>query len=196
MMRKKLKLLLALVLAASLLAVLPACAGGKGTQPEPPISEDTAAADDPAVLDLPADETEDWAPDIRFTTLDEKGNEWTDACFRDAKLTMINYWAYWCGPCVSEMPDLQKLSEDYAERGLQILGISDKENEEENVYVLEQLGVTYPCLRYTADFDLYLNTGYIPDTVFVDENGKVVSKVYVGSSSYKEWAAIIERLLP
>ena len=196
MMQKKLKLLLALVLAVCLLAVLPACVGGKGNQPEQPISEITAAADDPTVLDLPPGDPEDWNPDIRFTTLDEKGSEWTDACFRDAQLTMINFWAYWCGPCVSEMPDLQKLSEDYAEWGLQILGISDKEYEEENIYVLEQLGVTYPCLRYTADFDLYLNTGYIPDTVFVDSSGKVVSEVYIGSKSYADWAAIVESLLP
>ena len=195
-MQKKLKLLLALVLAASLLVVLPACTVGKGTQPEQPISENTAPAEDPAVLDLPPGDPEDWNPDICFTTLDEKGNEWTDACFRDTKLTMINYWAYWCGPCVSEMPDLQKLQEKYGDAGLQILGISDEEYEEDNVAVLEQLGVTYPCLRYTSDFDPYLNTGYIPDTVFVDYNGKVVSEVYIGSMSYADWAAIIESLLP
>ena len=175
------------------------CASGEGTLLDLLISKGTVDADKAAALGLAAESAAppaEWSPDIRFTTRDEKGNEWTDACFRDAKLTMINYWAYWCGPCVGEMPDLQKLSEDYADRGLQIWGISEADYEEDNIVTMEYLGVTYPCLRYTPEFDPYMNTGYIPDTFFVDENGKVVSEVYIGSNSYDGWAAIIESLLP
>ena len=175
------------------------CASGEGSLLELLISKGTVDADTAAALGLLEKSSEspaDWSPDIRFTTRDEKGNTWTDACFRDAKLTMINYWAYWCGPCVGEMPDLQKLSEDYAARGLQILGISDAKDEEENIVTMEYLGITYPCLRYTADFDPYMSTGYIPDTIFVDASGKVVSEVYIGSNSYQGWARIIESLLP
>ena len=141
---------------------------------------------------LPAD----WAPDISFTTVDADGNEWTDACFHEVQLTMINFWAYWCGPCCREMPDLQKLSEDYADKGLRLLGISYTEYEEDNVLTMADLGVTYPCLRYVEEFDSYLNTGYIPVTIFVDNNGKVVGEVYIGSNSYSGWAAIIDSLLP
>lgn len=175
------------------------CASGEGSLLELLITKGTVDADTAAALGLlaaPSELPADWSPDIRFTTRDEKGSEWTDACFRDAKLTMINYWAYWCGPCVSEMPDLQQLSEDYADRGLQILGISDVDYEEDNIATMEYLGITYPCLRYTAAFDLYLSTGYIPDTIFVDSNGKVVSETYIGSRGYGDWAAIIESLLP
>ena len=183
----------------SYLALTAPCASGEGSLLELLISKGTVDAKTAASLGLITETTalpEDWAPDIRFTTWDEKGNAWTDACFHDAKLTMINYWAYWCGPCVGEMPDLQKLSEDYADRGLQILGISDVDYEEDNIVTMEYLGVAYPCLRYTHEFDSYLSTGYIPDTIFVDSNGKVVSEVYIGSNSYDGWARIIESLLP
>ena len=175
------------------------CASGEGSLLELLISKGTVDADTAAAIGLLAEPSElpaDWSPDIRFTTRDEEGREWTDACFRDAKLTMINYWAYWCGPCVSEMPDLQQLSEDYADRGLQILGISDVDYEEDNIAAMEYLGITYHTLRYTSEFDYYLNTGYIPDTIFVDSSGKVVSVTYIGSRSYGDWAAIIESLLP
>ena len=141
-------------------------------------------------------EPEDWSPDISFSTKDADGNEWTDACFRDVKLTMINFWAYWCGPCVREMPDLQRLQDNYGDRGLQILGISYEEYEPDNVAIMEELEVTYPCLRYTYSFDYYLNTGYIPTTIFVDSNGHVVGEVQIGSNSYEGWASIIESLLP
>ncbi len=137
-----------------------------------------------------------WSPDISFSTVDSNGKKWTDSCFQNAKLTMVNLWAYWCGPCCSEMPDLQQLSQDYAGRGLQILGISDEGYEADNIVTMKELGVTYPCLRYVSQFDEYMSTGSIPTTIFIDQYGKVVGKVYVGSRSYQAWAAIIESLLP
>ncbi len=136
-----------------------------------------------------------WEPDISFTTMDATGKQWTDACFRDAKITMVNLWAYWCPPCCDELPDLQQLSLDYAERGLQILGISDAAYEVDNVAKMAELGVTYPCLRYTAPFYDYMDTGYVPTTIFVDENGKVIGEAIIGSRSYEGWAAYIESLL-
>lgn len=39
---------------------------------------------------------------------------------------------------------------------------------------------------------LVMDTGYIPVTIFVDGNGKVVDEVYVGSRSYSAWASVIE----
>ena len=86
-----------------------------------------------------------WNPDVEFTTVDTEGNEWTDRAFADAKLTMINFWAYWCPPCVGELPDLQKLSETYPD--LQILGVSTEDYEEENIKTMKELGITYPTLR-------------------------------------------------
>ena len=137
---------------------------------------------------LPAD----WSPDISFTTVDMEGNTWTDACFFGHSLTVLNLWAYWCGPCVREMPDLEQLSQDYADRGVQMIGLYFVDDEADNIRRAAELGVTYPCLRYTADFDPYMDTGYIPVTIFVDGNGKVVDEVYVGSRSYSAWASVIE----
>ncbi len=134
-------------------------------------------------------------PDITFVTLDMNGDRWTEDCFRHSKLTMLNYWAYWCGPCVGELPDLEKLSKDYASRGLQVIGLYDQEDEKEDKAKVKELGVTYPNLRYTVDFDPWMNTGYIPVTIFVNSDGKVVGEVYIGSQTYKEWAAIVDSLL-
>ena len=179
------------------------CASGEGTLLELLISKGTVDAEVAASLGFavapeePEPEPEAvWAPDISFTTVDVDGNTVTDAVFRDAKLTMINYWAYWCGPCVREMPDLQKLQEKYGDAGLQILGISDEEYEEDNIDVLEQLGITYTCIRYTGAFDDYLMTGYIPDTIFIDSEGHVLGEVLIGSNSYEGWEEIILSYLP
>src|ERR1022692_5231127 len=44
------------------------------------------------------------------------------------KLLVLNFWASWCGPCVEETPSLTRFAEDYAGKGVVVLGVSvDKE---------------------------------------------------------------------
>lgn len=134
-----------------------------------------------------------WKPDVSFKTTDTEGNEWTDLAFADAKLTMVNFWAYWCPPCVGELEDLQKLSEDYPD--LQLLGVSLKDYEEENVKTMKKLGITYPTLRMTDSIMEKMTSGYIPETMFVDSEGNIIGDNFVGSKSYSDWAAVIEDYL-
>ena len=145
----------------------------------------------PETAELPAD----WAPDISFVTVDLEGNTWTDACFAGHKLTILNLWGYWCRPCVGELPELEQISKDYADRGVQMLGVYLAEDESGNIRTVEEMGVTYPSLRYVEEFDPWLNTGYFPTTIFLDGNGKVLGEAYIGSRNYNSWAAIIEELL-
>lgn len=136
-----------------------------------------------------------WEPELVFTTVDSEGREWTDRCFQEASLTMLNLWAYWCPPCVGELPDLQKLADAYADRGFRILGVSEKDYEQQNIQTIQELGITYPCLRLPDGLEETLNTGYIPTTVFVNGEGKLVGDTLIGSRSYDDWAKIIEELL-
>ena len=136
-----------------------------------------------------------YTPDISFYTVDAAGTVWTDECFKAHKLTMINLWGYWCPYCCKEMPDLQKLQNNYASKGLQVIGISDYIDAENNAAELKELGVTYPNIYNTASFDPYLDTGYWPVTIFVDQNGKVQGKAYIGARDYSTWAGIVDGLL-
>lgn len=187
-MKKRLLLLLCLLLAVAALS----CCGLTAT-PAPAASavpEETAA---------PAEETAappaDFAPDFLFSTVDDAGGEWSEQAFAEARLTMINFWEPWCGPCVGEMPELQKLYEDYKDRGFQLLGVySDFDYETEMRQVVEQSGVQYPILKYVDAFDTF-QTGYVPTTIFVDGSGHVVGETMIGSRSYEDWAAIVEDLL-
>ena len=43
---------------------------------------------------------------IAFETVDMDGNTVTEEVFTQSKLTMVNVWATYCNPCLSEMPDL------------------------------------------------------------------------------------------
>ena len=39
---------------------------------------------------------------------------------------ILNIWASWCPPCRKEMPDLEKVHNDYASRGVQVIGLTDE----------------------------------------------------------------------
>ena len=147
-------------------------------------------ASDPTPTAAPAEVT-----GIAFETTDREGNTVTQNVLGENVLTMLNFWEPWCGPCIREMPDLQKLSETYADRGFVILGIYSTEGMESDVdTVLSDTGVTYPILHYTEVFDQF-QTGYVPTTVFLDSHGNQVGDVQIGSKSYDDWSAMVEGML-
>jgi thiol-disulfide isomerase/thioredoxin len=49
--------------------------------------------------------------------------------FEDGKVYVVEFWATWCGPCISSMPHLAELQTTYAEKGVQIISISDEDLE-------------------------------------------------------------------
>ena len=128
-----------------------------------------------------------------FETTDLNGNPVTFEAFANAKVIMLNMWEIWCGPCVNEIPDIQKLYEAYAAQGLQVVGVSATYPE----YALEfgiENGITYPLINWCealAQFD----TGYVPTTVFMDAQGNLLAEPIIGSNSYEGWEAIVTGLL-
>lgn len=136
-----------------------------------------------------------FAPEFLFSTTDFEGNAATEQIFAGHQLTILNFWEPWCGPCVSEMPDLQRLSQEYADKGVQVIGVFATPDADEEVQaVLDKTGVTYPILRYTSEFD-FLQTGYVPTTVVIGSSGNILTESFAGSMDYDGWVALIEGLL-
>lgn len=189
------KKLVIFLLAALLLTGCGASGPAAPVEPTATPAEARTAEPTQAPTEAPAAD----ADAVTFSTTDREGVPWDESVFADHSVTMLNFWEPWCGPCVGEMPELQQLQDDYADRGLQILGIYQTPGMEADVdAVLQSTGVTYPILHYTGAFDRF-QTGYVPTTVFVDSEGRVIGQgddaFYVGSNSYDGWAAILEGLL-
>ena len=129
-------------------------------------------------------------PEIRFTGTDQYGGKIDENVFRDHALTMINFWEPWCGPCVGEMPELEQL---YQDRGGELLILGVYWTAEGAAEVIKQTGVTYPVLLFDKAFERF-QTGYVPTTIFVDREGRVVGENYIGARSYAQWEEIITGL--
>lgn len=56
---------------------------------------------------------------ISFTATDFKGNPVTSEIFAKNKLTMVNIWGTFCGPCIREMPDLARINEENKAKGIE-----------------------------------------------------------------------------
>ena len=90
-----------------------------------------------------------------------------DINFADYKLIIVNYWEPWCGWCVEEMPDLEKLWNEYKDEGLLIVGMYSVEEDAQKT--IDECGITYPTIHYT-DPVKYTEEGY-PTTVFFNPDG-------------------------
>ena len=96
------------------------------------------------------------------------------------KPVVLNFWASWCGPCRQEAPLLQRLSEEYAERGVMFIGVNIQDAESDARAYLAEYGITYPNAhdeRGLTSVD-YGVIG-IPVTFFINREG-IVERRWVG----------------
>lgn len=145
-------------------------------------------------LKEPADETEN-EPEIlssqdlmpEFSVSDLEGNTVTNDIFTQADLTVVNFWATYCNPCINEMPELGKWAEEMPEQ-VQIIGIivdaGSAETDEAVMarQIVEMTGADYPQLIAAAEFDDIMQTIVgVPTTFFVDKTGNIVMDPIIGA---------------
>lgn len=142
------------------------------------------------------EEDEPDGPILSFATVDLNGNEVSNDTIKDCKIVMLNFWESWCGPCVRELPELDKLYQDYKDKGFLIIGAySEYSNESDIKDVVNDTGVTYPIIAATEEM-YSLMTDYVPTTVFLDAKGHVLTdEPFVGSNDYEGWEEIVKLLL-
>lgn len=127
------------------------------------------------------------APD--FTLTDQYGNTHTLSDYK-GKTVFLNFWATWCGPCKSEMPDIQDLYESYGENegDVIILGVAGPRTEqnpftnegtqEDVEQFLEDNGYTFPVVMdLTGEIQSAYAISAFPTTFMIDSNGNVYGYV-------------------
>lgn len=115
------------------------------------------------------------APDFTLTALD--GSTFALSAQR-GRWVVINFWATWCEPCKVEMPDLQRIVANYADR-LTLVGINMRESREAVEAFAAEHGLRFPLLLDPGDLLLgdYLVMG-LPLTVVVDPDGNIAMRQF------------------
>jgi peroxiredoxin len=117
----------------------------------------------------------DRAPDFKITTDD--GRTVTRENF-GGKVLVLNFWASWCAPCVSEAPSLEAFQRQMAPQGVVVLGVSIDTNEKRYRQFLDRFHITYPTTRDPqANLSASYGTFLIPETYIIDSTGRVREKI-------------------
>jgi len=124
-----------------------------------------------------------------FTTKDINGNEVDSSIFSEKKLTVVNVWGTFCGPCIQEMPDLadwaRELGDDVQLIGIvgDINGETDTQHIELAQTIAQKANVEFINLIPNNDFSEFMATVIaFPTTFFVDQNGAIVGDPIIGAN--------------
>ncbi len=115
------------------------------------------------------------APDFQLQSLDGQtvslGN-------LQNKPVLINFWATWCSPCVFEMPYIQEIYEEWADKGLVVLAINLGEGSSKVEEFTQSHNLSFTVLLDTKrDVAQKYNIQYIPTTFFIDKDGIIQDKL-------------------
>ena len=175
--------------------LLTACSATSDPAATPPADGTGFVAGDGSLVLLPVSQRKP-APEISGTTLD--GSTFTLADQR-GKVVALNVWASWCAPCRAEAPTLEEASREFADQGVQFIGLDTRDSDAAARAFVDRFDITYPSLvdrdgRLQLSFADSLPPQAIPSTVIIDKQGRVAARA-LGAVSISDLRGLIEPLL-
>ena len=131
-----------------------------------------------AVPAQPAPDQRPELPDFNVTDLQGVPHAVADL---EGVVTLVNFWATWCGPCRMELPEVQALYNDLADQGLAVLAVNVEGPGAPVKQFMENMNLTLPVYFISREDDRRLGITGIPFSVLVDRAGRVV-RIYKGYS--------------
>lgn len=166
---------------------------------EPPAQEGDSAPDEETPAQEDSDDTQSDIPEAPdFTVVDADGNEVHLSDFRGTPV-VLNFWASWCGPCKSEMPDFDDAAARL-EGQVQFLLVNmtdgSRETMESAQAYLEETGISAPAY-FDTSYSAAIAYGVtsLPTTYFIDAQGGAVARA-MGAIDTDTLQTGIDMILP
>jgi thiol-disulfide isomerase/thioredoxin len=131
------------------------------------------------------------APEWSETTL--TGQTLTMASLR-GKPVYLNFFATWCPPCNAEAPDVNAIAQQYAPKGLRVVGVDILENAAKAKQFVDEHHLSYPAVVDSGALRDAYNVNGMPVHVFIDRAG-IVRKIEIGELSKAEMEADVKSVL-
>ena len=134
------------------------------------------------VTEVPAADRDD---PVEFTGTTDEGDEFSRAD-HEGEVVVLNFWYSSCPPCRKEAPDLQQLSTDFADQGVQFVGVNVRDQADTARAFAEKFDITYPSIVDTNDGAVQLALAStiapnaVPTTIVLDKQGRIAARVLGG----------------
>ena len=133
------------------------------------------------------------APELEGTTLDGDRFALSDWA---GNVVVVNVWGSWCVPCRTETPELVRLANQYADRGVRFLGINVRDNPAAARSFEDRFKMPYPSLedpdgRLLLSFRDVIPTSVVPSTVVIDRRGDVAARI-IGAVTYPTLKGLLD----
>ncbi len=109
------------------------------------------------------------------------------------KIVVVNYWASWCGPCLTEMPTLKAMRAAYPSQELTLFAVSFDYDPKAHDRARERLALTFPSYLAQEDMMSVLGVTSVPRTDFYDSRRRLVHS-HEGLLSPEEFRAIVGKI--
>ncbi|HEY4663237.1 MAG TPA: TlpA disulfide reductase family protein [Candidatus Humimicrobiaceae bacterium] len=130
--------------------------------------------------------------DGNFTLTDLEGNPVSLSDFK-GNIVVLNFWATWCPPCREEIPDFVKVFNEFRDKDVQFIGVSN-----EDISTLKRFaadyGINYPILVDDKNIMAIWGIRAIPTTFVFDRDGRIVFE-NVGMMTREQIRNVIENVL-
>ncbi|MCL1981786.1 MAG: TlpA family protein disulfide reductase [Clostridiales bacterium] len=142
-----------------------------------------------------------------FKTLDVYGNEVGSDIFEGYKITVVDVWGTYCGPCIQAMPTLQQVYEKYRDKEVNVIGVlidaqkSDGAPDPDKIVlareIMDNCGADFNSILVSENimYSVMKDITAIPTSFFVDSEGKMVGKMHLGGRSLSDWSSAIDEIL-
>jgi len=146
----------------------------------------------------PARAAEPAKPALLLTTL---AGEDFDLSRQRGHVVIVHFWATWCPPCIEEMPALQNFYEQYKNRGVEVIAVSqDRTRDIDEVHhMMQHMKMTYPvAMAHTASRNSFGEQAALPVTYVIDGQGMLRAELRPKTQALTEdaLARIVVPLLP